>query len=246
MLFIRELACVDSRLRPLRAARCRGFRAPRGDGFGYHPYVNTKQPPTVPQRNPELAKIGDLSRLLSLLDGLTTRRRLRASTGRFNLFLTEFGYISNPPNPRYGVSLPLQARYLNQSAYIVWQRRSRVKLITQYEWRDDRFFQTGLLLIGGSPKPSYSAFPSPFFVDASRGLSRARFWGQVRPDAQRRVTLQLRARGSRTFRNVATIATDGGGYWTRVMRALPGATYRFQYFPPAGTATSPAFTVPRG
>lgn len=244
MLFIRELACVDSRLRTLRAPRCRGFRAVRGDGFGYHPYVNTKTPPTVPQRNKELAKIGDLPRLLGVLDRLTSKRRLRASTGRFRLFLTEFGYISNPPNRKFGVSLALQARYLAQSAYIVWQLRSRVKLITQYEFNDDPFFQTGLRFIDGQPKPALFQFPNPFWIDTARGLARARFWGQVRPDAQRRVTLQARPRGSSAFRTATTANTDAGGYWSRTMRALPRATYRFQYVTAGGTVTTQTLTAP--
>jgi hypothetical protein len=239
--FLQEMACVDSRFRTLRAARCRGFRAATGNGFGYHPYVNTKTPPTSPVRNTQLAKIGDISRLLGWLDRLTARRRLRATTGRFRVYFTEFGYISNPPNGRFGVSLPLQARYLDQSAYIVWQRRSRIKLVTQYEFNDDNFFQTGLRFINGQPKPSFSNFPTPFFVDTSRGRARARFWGQVRPDAQRRVTLQIR-RGS-SFSTVANIATDRGGYWTRVMRAQRGGVYRFTYTTPQGARSSQTFRV---
>jgi hypothetical protein len=245
MLFIREMACVDASFRTLRAARCRGFRAVRGDGFGYHPYVNNKTPPTVPQRNPELAKIGDLPRLLGVLDRLTSRGRMRASTGRFRLYLTEFGYISNPPNPRFGVSLALQARYLAQSAYLVWRLRSRVRLITQYQWNDDAFFPTGLRFINGRPKTSWFQFPNPFWVDTESGLARARFWGQVRPDAQRRITIQVRPRGARAFANAGTANTDAGGYWARSMRALPGATYRFQYQTSGGTVTTQTFTVPR-
>ncbi len=245
MLFIRELACVTSSYRPLRAARCRGFRAVRGDGFGYHPYVNSKTAPTVPQKNPQLAKIGDLPRLLGVLDRLTRARRMYSNTGRFNLYLTEFGYLTNPPNRRYGVSLGLQARYLAQSAYIVWKLRSRVKLITQYEWNDDRTFPTGLRFITGRPKPSYFQFPNPFWVDTSRGLSRALFWGQVRPDAQRRVTFQVRPRGASTFRPAGSATTDSGGYFARTMRALGGAAYRYQYVTAAGTITSQTFTTPR-
>jgi hypothetical protein len=244
MLFIRELACVDARFRPLREARCRGFRPARGDGFGYHPYVNNRTPPDVPQRNPELAKIGDLPRLLGVLDTVSSRGRLKATTGRFRLYLTEFGYITNPPNRRYGVTLPQQARYLSQSAYIVWQLRSRVGLITQYQWNDDPFFQTGLRFITGIPKPAYFEYPNPFWVDTARGLARARFWGQVRPDAQRRVTIQVRPRGSRAFIPAGTANTDAGGYWVRDMRALPRATYRFQYVTAGGTVASGLFTAP--
>lgn len=244
MTFIREMACVDARFRNITAPRCRGFRPARGDGFGYHPYVNNKTAPTVPQANKELAKIGDLPRLLGVLDRLTSRGRMRSTTGRFRLYLTEFGYITNPPNRQFGVSLPLQARYLAQSAYIVWNLRSRVKLITQYQWNDDPFFQTGLRLYSGMPKQAFYEYPNPFFVDTSKGLSRARFWGQVRPDNRRSVTLQVR-RG-RSFAKVAVLRADAGGYWITTKRALPGATYRYTYVTAGGaTVASGLFTVPR-
>ena len=238
-LFIQQMGCVSASFKPIRTGLCRRFKAPRGDGFGYHPYVNTKTSPFQPTRNPSLAKIGDLPRLLSWLDTMTGKRRLRATGGRFRTYLTEYGYITNPPNRKYGVSLAKQSLFNAQSAYVVWTMRSRVRILTQYEYNDDRTFPTGLRLINGTPKPSLATFPTPFFIDTRRGRARARFWGQVRPDAQRRVVLQIK-RGS-GFANVATIPTDAGGYWTRVMRAQARATYRFQYFTSTGTKTSQTF-----
>jgi hypothetical protein len=239
LLFLQEMGCVNSRFRPMSVPRCRGFHAARGDGFGYHPYVNTKTSPFTPTRNQQLAKIGDLPRLLGWLDRLSGRRRLvSAPGGRFKVYLTEYGYITNPPNPRFGVSLSKQARFNAQSAYVAWSLRSRIKLLTQYEFNDDLTFQTGLRFNNGAPKPSLGEFPTPFFIDTRRGLGRARFWGQVRPDAQPRVALEVK-RGA-SFAKVATVPTVGG-YWSRVMRAERGATYRFSYFTSAGTKTSQTF-----
>jgi hypothetical protein len=239
LLFLQQMACVDTKFRPVRTGSCRGFKAARGDAFGYHPYVNTKTSPFTATRNPQLAKIGDLPRLLGWLDRLTAKRRLRSTTGRFRLYLTEYGYITNPPNRRYGVSQAKQSLFNAESAYVVWLRRSRIKLLTQYEFNDDRTFPTGLRFINGRPKTAFFTFPTPFVVDTRRGLARARFWGQVRPDAERRVVIQIK-RGA-TFSTVATLSTDGGGYFTRVMRAQRRATYRFQYFTAAGTQTSQTF-----
>jgi hypothetical protein len=246
LLFLRELACVDARFRPLRAPRCRGFRAARGDAFGYHPYKNDRSPPTAPTRNRELAKIGDINRLLGILDRITIKRRLLPARGRrFLVYFTEYGYISNPPNPRFGVSQARQARFLAEAAYLVWQRRSRIRLITQYQYYDDPTFPTGLLFGNGAPKASFFDFPHPFVIDTRRGLRRARFWGQVRPDAQRRVALQVRRPGRRAFSTVATIRTDVGGYWTRVLPGIPRGAYRFQYVTPTGTLTSATLIAPR-
>jgi hypothetical protein len=239
LLFTQQMACVDAKFRPVRTGSCRGFKAMKGDGFGYHPYVNTKTSPFQTTPNKSLAKIGDMPRLLGWLDKLTAKHRLRASTGRFRLFLTEYGYITNPPNRKYGVSQAKQALFNAESAYVVWLMRSRIKLLTQYEFNDDRTFPTGLRFINGAPKLALGQFPTPFVVDTRKSFKRARFWGQVRPDAQRNVVLQIK-RGS-AFANLATIGTDAGGYWTRVMAAQKGATYRFQYTTAAGTQTSQTF-----
>ena len=63
--------------RTIRTGSCRGFKAPRGDGFGYHPYVNNRKAPTIPNRDPDIAKIGDIARLLRTIDRLSTRGRIR-------------------------------------------------------------------------------------------------------------------------------------------------------------------------
>ncbi len=239
LLFIQQMGCVNAKFKPVRTGLCRHFKAPRGDGFGYHPYVNTKTSPFTPTRNKSLAKIGDLPRLLGWLDKETSKHRLKASTGRFRVYLTEYGYITNPPNRKYGVSQAKQALFNAESAYVVWSLRSRFKLLTQYEYRDDRTFPTGLIFADGKPKIALGTFPTPFYVDTRRGRSRARFWGQVRPDAQRRVVIQIK-KGS-TFSNVATVNSDAGGYWTKVMSAKRRATYRFQYTTSAGAKTSQTF-----
>jgi hypothetical protein len=239
LLFLQQFGCVNAKFKPIRSGLCRGFKAPRGDGFGYHPYVNTKTSPFTPTRNQSLAKIGDLPRLLSWIDKLTARHRMRSSTGRFRVYLTEYGYITNPPNRKYGVSLAKQALYNAESAYVVWSKRSRFRLLTQYEFNDDTTFQTGLRFRSGKPKTSFFTFGTPFFIDTRRGRARATFWGQVRPDAQRRVTLQIKRGGA--FRTLATIGTDAGGYWHKTRAAQAGATYRFQYFTSAGTKTSQTF-----
>jgi hypothetical protein len=244
MQFIREMACVNKLLRPLRAPRCNGFQPALGDGFGYHPYVNTRKAPSVPMKNLELAKMGDLKRLLATLDTITRRGRMRSTARRFPLYLTEYGYISNPPSAKYGVSLPRQSLFNSQSSYITWQLRSRVKLISQYQWNDDEYFFTGLLFRDFRPKSAFFSFPTPFFIDSSKGRKKSRFWGQVRPDAARRVILQVKPRGRARFRNLRTLRTDFGGYFTTVIPAKRFATYRFRYFPAAGApALSQNFVV---
>ncbi len=47
--FVRELACVDVRLRPLRRPECRDYRPLRADGFSIHPYGFSLPPDGEPE-----------------------------------------------------------------------------------------------------------------------------------------------------------------------------------------------------
>ena len=59
-----------------------------------------------------IANLGELSRAAA-----RAPRALPARTGGLPLYLTEFGYQTNPPDP-LGVSSAHQAAYLNESEYI--------------------------------------------------------------------------------------------------------------------------------
>ena len=263
--FLREFGCVDKAFKPITTGLCKGFKAAAGDGFGYHPY-QVKQPPTAVQKDKELVKLGDLPRLFDTLDRLTAAGRLKARggsrTAKMDLYLTEFGYETNPSDRFNGVAPTVQSRYLQQSAYIAWAT-PRVKLLAQYVWRDEPVtrapngklvvgFQSGLLFVNGTAKPSLDTFPHPIFADRlPRKPARQRVWGQIRPGASHRITLQRAAPGSSTFTPVAVRTTTARGYWTVVRPVVVGERYRVSY-PDTATATShtdaatyltPAFVV---
>ncbi len=118
LLFLREMACRDSRWRPIRRGRCKGFKPVPIDALGHHPY-NLLQRPTNASRNRYDAAIGDGRRLTRTLDRLVRLRALDPGRGRrLSVFYTEFGYQTTPPDPFAGVSLNLQRLYLQQAAYI--------------------------------------------------------------------------------------------------------------------------------
>lgn len=219
--FIRAMYCRDNRYRRIRTGACRRFRTPRGDIWGIHPY-QVRERPDQPQRNLNLAKLGDLRRLFGVLD--------RASGRRFNFYITEYGYETNPTDVRNGVSPALQSRYLQQSAYIAWST-PRIKMHSQYLWRDDGAvsgFQTGLHFSNGSPKPSLNTFPHPFWVDTKRGRSRAVIWGQVRPDGVGTVRV-FQQTGGGAFTPMLTLGISSRGYFA-ARRALPrNSNYYFEY-----------------
>ena len=178
--------------------------------------------PRAAQRNPNLAKLGDLKRLFAVLD--------RASRRKFNLYITEYGYETNPPDTENGVSMEQQNRYLQQSAYIVWATQ-RVKLFSQYLWRDDNElngFQTGLIATTARRSRRWPSFPNPFFIDVSKGRRKAVIWGQVRPDGVGSVRV-LQQRGGAAFTPFLTLGLDRLGYFS-ARRSLPrNSNYRFEY-----------------
>lgn len=239
--FLRELACVDRAYRPLTTGSCRGFLPASGDGLGYHPH-GVLTPPDRPNPDRNEAQLADLDRLVEALDRITRAGRLRARGDGLDLYLTEFGYQTDPPDELLGVSVRRQARYLQQAAYIAW-RHPRVRNLTQYQWFDEptstsgagvlsyEGWQSGLLFQDGRAKPARGLFSAPFVIDLSAGDGRARLWGQIRPGTSHVVTVERRGRGEERFAPIGEVETDAEGYWTRDMAVHPGAEYRYSWRP---------------
>jgi hypothetical protein len=155
--FVRELACVDERLRPLRRPVCRSFRPLRADGFSHHPYSFSYGPGT-PSRNPEWVAMADLDRLSGLIERLVRRGRIDRP---LPLYITEYGFETDPPDGGRGVPLARQAAWLEQAAAIA-AARPDTRMFAQFLLRDigpgSAGYQTGLRFSDGRPKPSLRAF----------------------------------------------------------------------------------------
>jgi hypothetical protein len=242
MAFLRALACVDTKFKKVRTGRCKGFAPAKCDGFAFHPHgVLTAPEKAFP--NPDDVSIASLRRLESALDRIQRGGGLQASTSRFGIYIDEYGYQTNPPDRVSGISATAQDAWLQRAAYQAW-RDPRVKLFTQYLWRDEPVepdgsysgWQSGLRYADGRAKPSLKTFPTPFVLDAARG----RLWGQVRRRDTRTVKVERRLRSSSKWRVVATRTTDSRGYWSWSTRLLSGAAYRYV----AANATSA--TLKRG
>lgn len=219
-LFLREMFCLNRRYRRFtgRAAAVRKCnrlhrlgileRFPRL-GFAHHPYTKKRAPRRrEPGRDAlTMANIGLLPRALD---------KIAARTGllppEMPVFLTEYGYETNPPDPFSGVSLEQQAEYINVGDFIAW-RHPRIFATAQFQLSDvpprTEFprgsrpywftYQSGLYTAepGPRPKPSANAYKFPLVVRRSGGT--ARIWGQARfaPNgATYQVTLQSQAPGS--------------------------------------------------
>jgi hypothetical protein len=248
--FIKRLYCLDDRLRLLRGRRAteRGcpaaasaaeFRAAHpglfsATGYAHHPYELIFAPDRRPAHS-DWYTIANLRTLSSLL------RRVRARFGvdsGFPLYLTEFGYQTDPPDP-LGVSPAQQARYLNQAEYIAYRNRS-VRTLSQFLLYDDgpplgETFQSGLEYRDGAAKPAQAAYGFPLWLPAPnlRGGQRLRIWGLLRaaPNGQsHRVDVLFRARGARSFHRIARLRSQAArGYVTGSVRVARSGSVRLRW-----------------
>ena len=270
LLFIRELYCLNRKLRtyrgrkavargcPTDAAGRRRFASDhpglfRATGWAHHPYA-FEVAPRVRDRNRDQVTISTLSRLTRTLDRALRRYGVRR---RLPLWLTEYGYQTDPPDPFLGVSWGRQAAYLNQAEDIAYRNR-RVRSMAQFLLLDDgpatRFapddprywgstFQTGLITHEGEKKPSFTTWQRTLAVSPGRVRRgrRLRFLGQLRPaanGAHLEAQLQFRRRGSTRWRVVRRLSTHSfRNYLLAHTRARSSGFWRLAWRNPSGTGT---------
>ncbi|MEX2193991.1 MAG: cellulase family glycosylhydrolase [Thermoleophilaceae bacterium] len=241
LTFLRELGCVNSRLNPTRRGYCRDFEAPAGDMFGTHPY-QVRGKPSLRSRNRDDAAIADHERVFGVLDSLTSQGRiLSMQKPLMDIYYTEFGYQTDPPDPHEGISRKRQDDYLQEAAFMTWQQ-PRVRGNTQFRLTDGelrrgergraRYFeiQSGLLSSRGRPKPSYYNFFDPFWIENTRPRAGepVLFWGQVRPGGSQSYVLEYRPRRGEPWVAQFDSMTNEAGYFTSQFAPASGE-YRFRW-----------------
>jgi hypothetical protein len=139
----------------LRATKKAGLKT--FDAWAHHPYYSgpsdepTTKPVTAkgaPGTAVTLGNFSDLSRLVTQL------------YGNKRLWITEYGYQTNPPDPLFGVSYAKQAAYLTQ-AFAIARANKRVDMMLWFLLRDEPTlggWQSGLLTAAGKHKPAFAAF----------------------------------------------------------------------------------------
>jgi hypothetical protein len=134
-------------MRAMKAAGAAGF-----DAYAHHPYYGSidESPSTQPHgRNAvTLANIGVLELEVTRLWGPKP------------IWITEYGYQTNPPDRAFGVTWAAQARYLTQAVAIA-RRDSRIAMLLWFLLRDEprlAGWQSGLITAGGVEKPALAAF----------------------------------------------------------------------------------------
>jgi hypothetical protein len=161
----------------------------RVSGFAHHPYTQGAAAAPDAPVSPGQISFVNLGRLKQALAFGARRGVVRRG---LPIWLTEFGYQTNPPDFRLGVPWGAQAEFLNYADFLA-ARDPRVRSVSQYKLVDDDDvggFQTGLRLFGsGEDKDALAAYQLPIWV-ARRGRS-VRVYGQVRPAGRSRVRVRL-------------------------------------------------------
>jgi hypothetical protein len=201
----------------------------RLDAYAHNPY------PLDPKRETPLTggcshcttvTMATIGRLATLLDRDFPRARI---------WLTEYGYQTNPPDRLLGVSRALQARYMGEGAYAAY-RTPKVDLLIHFLYRDEpnvARFQSGLVTLTNGVKPAYAAFQLPLAQ-----ISRSSLWGQLRAPGSGSTVRIERLVGSR-WQTLATLRAGAGGYFRWSGTLVRGAEVRVH----AGSLVGASLTI---
>jgi hypothetical protein len=208
----------------------RGMRAAhaRFDAYSHHPYAVTRH------ERPN-GFYGNTCRyckgVLTLANLPLLLREVRRDFGTKRIWLTEYGYQTNPPD-RSGVSRSVQAQYLAEAALRAKNARF-VDVLIHFVLRDEpqlSGWQSGFFTAAGVVKPSLNSFMLPIAQAARYGL-RTTIWGQVRPGFGKRLYRLQRLANGRWVSIGHPAVTNIRGAYTRVIRANKGTRLRIVYYP---------------
>jgi hypothetical protein len=235
--FLREMACLDRRYRPYRgrAARirdCGHMRRIPASGLAHHPYTPGGGVHAKGKRDE--APIGALRELTRTLDAIARRGRLPR---RLPVWITEFGYQTDPPDP-FQFAIRRVPGLMDESEWMAF-RNPRVRSYSQYTIRDapprdsgSKFlayssFQMGLRFDDGRKKPGvYDAFPMPAFVRLL-GRNRVEVFGGLRAGRGGSAHIFARVPGGR-YRPVGLAPMNAVGYFRRIFRVRRAADAKYR------------------
>ena len=198
--FLREVFCLQPDGEPYtgraaKARNCDDLRELQASGYAHHPYTKNISP-LQRDRNPDSLTMANISELGTLLDEIAGKTgKLRSG---LDLYMTEYGFETNPPDRFSGVPYELQAKYNTLGEYLAYLN-PRIKSQAQFllvdvppnrkHKRNSKSYwftyQSGLYTQRGQPKPAAYAYQMPFVVtpgptNMETGTPTARLWGQVR------------------------------------------------------------------
>jgi len=125
------------------------------DVYAHHPYADigkSESPTFVPKgKFKRRVQLGNINTLLKLVSQYY---------GPKHLWITEYGYQTNPPDKTFGVPYQTQAKYLSQS-YAIARKNPRIDMLLWFLVRDEPAvgnWQSGLMTTRGKHKPAWAAY----------------------------------------------------------------------------------------
>jgi hypothetical protein len=188
---------------PTKFVRKGGCNGPvKFDVLSHHAIDNTGKGPLQSGPTSDDASTPDLGRITAVLRG--AEKAGTTSGGRHRLWVTEFWWDSNPPNPS-GANLQLHARQIEQSLYLFWKAGADTAfnfVIGDTATRPNVHagFQGGAYFQDGRPKPALTAFQFPF-VTSRINANTLEAWGRS-PEAGK-VLIQRKQGGWKTIRRIS-------------------------------------------
>jgi hypothetical protein len=259
--FLREVFCISPDGTPYsgNAAKLRdcGDFAARGplqaNGYAHHPYTKNVSP-LVRDANPDSITMANIDDLGTTLDDIASKTN-NVKAG-LPLFMTEFGFETNPPDPISGIAPDLQAKYnvlgefqaynnpriASQAQFLLAdvppdRKHRKGSKAYWFTYQSGLFYTAGKLI--GTAKPAAYSYAIPFLatpvgVDPVSGSFTFSFWGQLRLLANNIsgavANIQWRPKdGSADWATIGDpVAVDPMGYFTatRVAPAPVDAEWR--------------------
>jgi hypothetical protein len=145
---------------PLRFLREMKEAGARFDAYAHHAYARRPDiSPSTPPPDRFAVSLANISDLLTRLDELYG--------GSMPVWITEYAYETNPPDPEIGVSWETQAEWM-QEAYELAAENPRIELFAWFLLKDETDlngaepgvpgWQSGLLTADGQRKPAFDTF----------------------------------------------------------------------------------------
>jgi hypothetical protein len=258
--FIRELYCVNSKLRPYTgaAAEARGCPAAfdaagfagahpglfKATGWAHHPYSLDASPRTLDASKDD-ATLSGVPRLTRQQDRIFS---LYGQGAKWPVWMTEYGYQTDPPDPTIGIPWSRQADWIDTATYLSY-RNPRIASMAQFLLVDDGplasfpatdprhwgTFQSGLMTNQGKKKTAYESWKRAIDIIPRRQRAGRplRVFGQLRTAADgSRLTaeIQFRARGSKTWSSVARVTVGNArGFLDTFVKARRSGSYRVSW-----------------
>jgi hypothetical protein len=141
-------------LRAMKNAGAKGF-----DAYAHHPYYGNRT--ETPMTPPPPGKRGAPPTAITLGNFQLLTAELQRLYGNMRIWITEYGYQTNPPDKYFGVTLKQQALYMQQ-AWDKLEANPKVDMMIWFLLKDEGRllvgWQSGLLTASGARKPARETF----------------------------------------------------------------------------------------